>query len=164
MSVCRKRLIMWLILTGASVIAGIAIDIYLKTQTFPLSLRALGLFGIIVAHFPLKRTGKLLKDFESPEAWGCTIELVTTDIYQCLRHPHHLAVGLFMTSIGLLVGHPASFLVITITQWTWVIAFLFLVEEKELVEKFGEEYEAYRQKTPMLLPKPSCIIKVFTNT
>jgi hypothetical protein len=37
------------------------------------------------------------------------------------------------------------------------------VEERELVEKFGAEYQAYRQRVPMLFPKPSCIIQVFAK-
>ena len=65
-----------------------------------------------------------------------------------------------MTSLGLLIGYPWSFLLITITQWTWVIGFLFLVEEKELQEKFGEEYRAYRQQVPMLVPNPLCVLRV----
>jgi len=82
------------------------------------------------------------------------------DIYQCVRHPHHAAVGTFMTCLGLLIGHPGSFLLIMVTQWIWVIGFLFLVEEKELMEKFGEEYKAYRQQVPMLIANPFCLIRV----
>ena len=99
----------------------------------------------------------MLKALGKPGKWGCTNQLVTTDIYQCLRHPHHLGIGIFMTSLGLLIGHLWSFLIITLIQWVWVIGFLFLVEERELREKFGEEYEVYSQKVPMLLPKPSCV-------
>jgi protein-S-isoprenylcysteine O-methyltransferase Ste14 len=68
-----------------------------------------------------------------------------------------------MTSLGLLVGHPWSFLLIAITQWIWCIGFLFLVEEKELLEKFGEEYKAYRQQVPMLLPDPFCALRVLSQ-
>ena len=50
-----------------------------------------------------------------------------------------------MTSLGLLIGHLGSFLFITISQWAWIMGFLFLVEEKELAEKFGEQYQAYRR-------------------
>ena len=98
-----------------------------------------------------------------PEKWGCTTRLVTTDIYRCVRHPHHVGVGVFMTSLGLLIGHPWSFLFISITQWAWVLAFLFLVEEKELLEKFGEEYEAYRRQVPMLFANPICTIRVLSR-
>ena len=163
MSVCRIRLILWLFLAGTSIAAGIAADLILRTGPFPLPVRFLGLAGMVLAHFPLKRTGKLLKLLGDPEKWGCTSRLVTTDVYQCVRHPHHLSVGIFMTSLGLFIGHPWSFLIITIIQWLWILGFLFLVEERELVEKFGLEYKAYRQQVPMLFPKLLCVLRVLAK-
>lgn len=164
MSICRKRLIIWLLLSGISVVVGIVIDVVLRTESFPVLVRLVGLIGMILAHFPLKRTGRLLNILGEPKEWGCTSRLVTTDIYRCVRHPHHLGIGIFMTSLGLLIGHLWSFLIITVTQWAWIMVFLFLVEEKELIEKFGEEYKAYSQKVPMLVPKPICVFKVFTTS
>ena len=155
---------MWLVLTTISVVVGITLDIVLKTESFPLLVRFVGLIGMILAHFPLKRTGRLLKLLGEQKEWGCTNRLITTDIYKCVRHPHHLGVGIFMTSFGLLIGHVWSFLIIAITQWIWVISFLLLVEEKELTEKFGKEYKAYRQQVPMLFPKLNCVFRVFTKS
>jgi protein-S-isoprenylcysteine O-methyltransferase Ste14 len=164
LSICRKRLLIWLLLAGISIGAGITTDLVLKTKSFPALVRLVGLIGMLLAQFPLRRTGRLLNLLGEPKEWGCTSRLVTTDIYQCVRHPHHLGVGIFMTSLGLLIGHLWSFLIITISQWVWVIAFLFLVEEKELIEKFGEDYKAYRQKVPMLFPKSICVFRVFTQS
>jgi protein-S-isoprenylcysteine O-methyltransferase Ste14 len=163
LSICRKRLIIWSMLTGISIVAGIGTDIVLKTKSFPVLIRLVGLIGMLLAHFPLRRTGRLLNVLGEPKEWGGTSRLVTTDIYQCVRHPHHLGVGIFMTSLGLLIGHLWSFLIITMSQWVWVIAFLFLVEEKELIKKFGEVYKAYSHRVPMLFPKPICIFRVFTK-
>jgi protein-S-isoprenylcysteine O-methyltransferase Ste14 len=163
MSVCRNRLILWLFLAGISITGGIAIDLILQTQPFSLLVRFLGLAGVVLAHFPLKRTGKLLRLFGEAKVWGCTSRLVTKDLYQCVRHPHHLGVGIFMTSLGLLIGYPWSFLIITIIQWSWILGFLFLVEEPELMKKFGTEYQAYRQQVPMLFPKLLCAIRVLTK-
>jgi len=154
---------LWLLLAVTSVGGGRATDLVLRSAAFPLWVRLLGLLGMVLAHFPLKRTGKLLRRMGEPEKWGCTTRLVTTDIYQCVRHPHHVGVGFFMTSLGLLIGHPWSFLIITISQWAWVFGFLFLVEEKELVKKFGEEYKAYRRQVPMLFPNPVCAITVLSR-
>ncbi len=164
MSVCLKRLIYWLLMTGMSIAAGIVLDVSLRTAAFPLVIRLAGLPGIVVAHFPLKRTGRLLSRQGGVEQWGCTTQLVTTDIYQCVRHPHHLGVGIFMTSLGLLIGYPWTFLIITGVQWTWVIGFLLLVEEPELEAKFGDRYRTYRERIPMLLAHPRCLLRVFTGT
>jgi protein-S-isoprenylcysteine O-methyltransferase Ste14 len=163
MSKCRIRLILWLVLAGTSVVGGIVADLVVGTGPFPIVVRLLGVLGMVLAHFPLKRTGRLLRLLGEAEKWGCTTRLVTIDIYHCVRHPHHVAVGIFMTSLGLLIGYPWSFLLITITQWTWVLGFLFLVEEKELLEKFGEEYRGYRQQVPMLFPNPLCVLRVLSQ-
>lgn len=163
MSVCRIRLILWFFLAGTSIAAGIVTDLILRTEAFPVLLRVLGLAGMVLAHFPLKRTGKLLSLLGESKAWGCTSRLVTTDLYRCVRHPHHLGVGIFMTSLGLFIGYPGSFLIITVIQWLWILGFLFLVEERELVEKFGAEYKAYRQRAPMLFPKPLCVLRVLAR-
>jgi protein-S-isoprenylcysteine O-methyltransferase Ste14 len=154
---------LWLLLAGTSVGGGIVTDLILRSESFPILVRLLGFVGVVLAHFPLKRTGRLLRLLGESEEWGCTTRLVTIDIYRCVRHPHHLGVGIFMTSLGLLIGHPWSFLLITISQWMWVMGFLFLVEEKELLEKFGEDYRAYRQRVPMFFANPQCILQVLSK-
>lgn len=164
MSILHIRVILWLLLSGVSIGAGMVMDMVLKTGSFPVFVRLLGLVGMLLVHFPLKRTGKLLRLLGKTEKWGYTTRLVTTDIYRCMRHPHHLAIAIFMTSLGLFIGHPWSFLFIAFSQWVWVIAFLFLVEEKELVEKFGDEYRTYRQQVPMLLANPLCILRVLSKS
>ena len=163
MSVCRVRLLLWLILVFISIVGGVVTDLVMGTEPFPILVRALGLVGIILTYFPLKRTGRLLKLLGDSEKWGCTNRLVTTDLYRCVRHPHHLSVGIFMTSLGLLIGHLWSFLIITVIQWLWVLGFLFLVEEPELVKKFGTQYKAYRQQVPMLFPKLACAFQVLSK-
>ena len=157
---CRTRLIMWLLLAAGSITVGILADFILKTGAFPLWLRLAGMAGMVLVHFPLKRTGRLLKRLGESWEWGSTNRLVTTDIYRCLRHPHHVGVGIFMTCLGLLIGHMWSFLVISVVQWVWVVLFLYLVEERELAEKFGEEYRAYRRRVPMIFANPVCVLKV----
>jgi protein-S-isoprenylcysteine O-methyltransferase Ste14 len=157
---CRNRLVLWLVLAASSICAGAVADFTLRTGAFPVWLRLLGLAGMVLVYFPLKRTARLLKRLGESEDWGCTTRLVTTDIYRCMRHPHHAGVGMFMTCMGLLIGHWWSLLVITAVQWTWVMGFLYLVEERELAEKFGEEYRAYSRRVPMLFANPVCVLRV----
>lgn len=163
MSVCQIRLILWLILAGITVTGGVVTDLTLQTSPFPAWLRIIGLAGMLLMFFPLKRTGRLLNRMGEPEEWGCTNRLVTTDLYRCLRHPHHLFIGVIMTSLGLAIGHVWSFILIVVPQWIWIFGFLFLVEEKELLEKFGEEYAAYQRKVPMLIGDPTCLFEVLST-
>ncbi len=163
MSICRVRLILWLIFTGTAIAGGVLTDLLLQTSPFPVWLRVAGLAGMLLAHFPLKRTGRLLGRLADPEQWGCTNELVTTDLYSCLRHPHHLFIGIFMTALGLAIGHIVSFLLITVLQWLWILSFLLLVEEKELLSKFGKDYASYQHNVPMLVANPACLFKVLLS-
>ncbi|MBN2035946.1 MAG: hypothetical protein JW768_04320 [Chitinispirillaceae bacterium] len=163
MSLCLKRLILWFLFTGMSVFTGISADVILKTEPFPVLVRLAGFIGMILLHFPLKRTGRLLARRGETVGWGCTSRLITTDIYACVRHPHHVGIGLFMICLGLCIGHVWSLVIISLAQWAWVFLFLFLVEEKELEEKFGEEYKAYCRAVPMLIPKPACMVRVFST-
>jgi len=68
-----------------------------------------------------------------------------------------------MTSLGLLIGHRWSFLIITASQWLWIFGFLFLVEEPELRQKFGKAYEAYRRDVPMLVPQLRCAVRALSE-
>jgi len=159
-SKCRRRLIFWISLTIVSIGIGMFLDLGLfKTNDFPVIIRLTGLAGIILVHFLLKRTGKLLRLFGESEFWGWSTRLIIKNVYQCVRHPHHLGVGMFMTSLGILIGYPVTLTIITISQWLWVFLFVVFIEEKECLEKFGNEYRAYQKKVPMFFGNPFCIIR-----
>jgi protein-S-isoprenylcysteine O-methyltransferase Ste14 len=159
-SKCRRRLIFWISLTCLSIGTGLLLDIgFFKTNSFALFVRLIGIAGIILAHFLLKRTGKLLGRFGDCELWGWSTKLITCNVYGCVRHPHHLGVGMFMTFLGLAIGYPITFTVIAVTQWSWVFLFVILIEEKECLEKFGNDYREYSRITPMFFGNPVCIVK-----
>ena len=159
-SKCRKRLIIWITLTIISIVIGLLFDLsFIKTKSFPVFIRIIGFAGMFFAHFLLKRTGRLLRIYGECELWGWSTRLIIRNVYKCIRHPHHLGVGLFMTFLGLLIGYPISFLIITISQWLWIFLFVLFVEEKECLEKFGDEYRKYKKEVPMFLCNPLCIIK-----
>lgn len=159
-SKCLKRLIFWIFLTSISIGIGLLLDLsFIKTTGFPLYIRLIGLVGMILAHFLLKRTGKLLRLFGECELWGWLNQLIVKNEYKCVRHPHHLGVGLFMTFIGLLIGYPITCIIITTTQWIWVILFVLYIEEKECLKKFGMEYQKYKKNVPMFFGNPVCIVK-----
>ncbi|MFA5817854.1 MAG: methyltransferase [Bacteroidales bacterium] len=159
-SKCRKRLIFWISLTIISMGIGLLLDLSLiGTNSFPAFIRITGLAGVIFAHFLLKRTGKLLRIFGKCELWGWSTKLIVKNVYKCVRHPHHLGVGMFMTFLGLLTGYPVTFVIITATQWLWVFLFVLFIEEKECLEKFGNDYREYRKNVPMFFGNPFCIIR-----
>ncbi len=159
-SKCLKRLIIWILLTAVSIAIGLLLDLQLiKTKDFGILIRVVGFIGMFLSHFLLKRTGKLLRIYGKCELWGWSTRLITQNIYRCVRHPHHLGVGLFMTFMGLLIGYPVTFLIITVTQWIWVVLFVLIIEEKECMEKFQDEYLEYKKNVSMFIGNPVCILK-----
>lgn len=159
-SKCLKRLIIWLSLTIISIVAGLLIELnFTGTQSFPVFIRLIGVIGVILVHFLLKRTGKILRIYGKCELWGWSTSLITHNIYRCVRHPHHLGVGMFMTFLALFIGYPITFFIITISQWLWVFLFVLFIEEKECLEKFGDEYRKYKKEVPLFFGNPVCIVK-----
>ena len=159
-SKCLRRLVIWFFLTIVSIFIGLYLDLsVIVTKSFPIFVRIAGLIGIILVHFLLKRTGKLLRLFGDCELWGWSSKLITDNIYRCVRHPHHLGVGLFMTFLALLIGYPTTFIIIIISQWLWVYLFVIFIEEKECLEKFGDQYVKYSKNVPMFFGNPICIVK-----
>ena len=82
-----------------------------------------------------------------------TKKLVTTGPYGLCRNPMTLGELLYLTGLALSLGSP-SFLVLT---WAFffpvVVAYLKLVEERELEARFGEAYLAYKREVPFMLPR-----------
>ncbi len=154
----KRRFFLWLFVMLIPLVLGYSLD-SIYGFILPLWVRVLGLLGMIVAALILRTSGRMLRKFGQPEEWGWTTKLVTHGIYSCVRHPHHLGIGLFVTSFGLLPGGPFTFLLLTLTIWASVILFLIRVEEPEALEKFGEDYEEYRRRVPMIIPNPICMLR-----
>jgi protein-S-isoprenylcysteine O-methyltransferase Ste14 len=78
--------------------------------------------------------------------------LVDHKIYNILRHPAYAAVQYIVFGLALLNGNwfaLASALIFAFGLWAWV----WRVEEKELIERFGPAYIEYRQRVPAFWPR-----------
>lgn len=76
-------------------------------------------------------------------------KLITEGIYERMRHPLYTGDILLIWGIFLLV--PEVRLMAGAVWMTLVLAGWMLLEEKFLLEKFGQEYADYKKKTPMIL-------------
>lgn len=78
--------------------------------------------------------------------------LVTEGIYSVMRHPQYL--GLMFFTLGWLIHWPT---IIGAAMWP-LLALLYYrlarIEDRDLEERFGEEYRRYREAVPMFSPKP----------
>ena len=78
-------------------------------------------------------------------------KLVMSGLYSHVRHPQYIGGLLSHIGITFLVSGLYSLL---ITPFMVFLNILYCwKEEKELVREFGDEYEEYRKKVPMFLPR-----------
>lgn len=79
--------------------------------------------------------------------------LVTSGLYARVRHPQYL--GLILLTFGLLLWWPT---LLTVPMWVVLAAMYVRLagrEERDLAARYGEPYEAYRRRVPMILPRRS---------
>ncbi len=78
-------------------------------------------------------------------------ELVTSGLYRLVRHPQYS--GLFLIVLGMFIQWPT---IITVAMWPILILMYYRLarrEEREIENRFGEQYVTYRQRVPMLWPR-----------
>jgi protein-S-isoprenylcysteine O-methyltransferase Ste14 len=78
-------------------------------------------------------------------------KVITSGLYSVIRHPQyfggilaHIGISFLLSSFLSLITTPVVILLNYLISWK---------EEKELLKEFGKEYEDYKYKVPMFLPK-----------
>lgn len=71
--------------------------------------------------------------------------------YAIIRHPRYVEVLVGMLGYALISNYLAAYVVVAASvPVVWLIVVL---EERELAERFGEEYQQYRERVPMFVPR-----------
>ncbi len=78
-------------------------------------------------------------------------EIVTSGVYSIVRHPQYF--GWFLAHIGISVLLSVQYSLIFTPMLFVVIYLISRKEEDELINEFGKEYEYYRRKVPMIIPR-----------
>jgi protein-S-isoprenylcysteine O-methyltransferase Ste14 len=78
-------------------------------------------------------------------------QLVTEGVYRHMRHPAYSAIMLEVVSVPL-VANAYGMLVFAIGWYVTLILLRWHREEREMVSKFGEQYEQYRREVPAFVP------------
>ena len=77
--------------------------------------------------------------------------VVRTGVYGRVRHPRYLLYMLMMLSMAFLTGAVAIFLLAILNVLMYQI--LAPLEERELLDQYGPQYEAYRRSVPRFVPR-----------
>ena len=80
-----------------------------------------------------------------------TNRIATNGVYARVRHPQYL--GGLLAHIGISFLFSAEFSLLVTPIMIALICLISLKEEQELLREFGKEYEDYKKKVPMLIPK-----------
>jgi protein-S-isoprenylcysteine O-methyltransferase Ste14 len=80
-------------------------------------------------------------------------KIVTKGVYSIVRHPQY--VGGLAAHVGISFLLSAWYSLLFTPLMVGVIYVVSKKEEKELIKEFGREYQDYKQKVPMLIPKLS---------
>lgn len=80
-----------------------------------------------------------------------TEKIVTTGVYSIVRHPQYL--GGLLSHVGISILLSALYSSFSTPLMIVLVYFISCKEEEELIREFGKEYEDYKEKVPMLIPR-----------
>jgi protein-S-isoprenylcysteine O-methyltransferase Ste14 len=78
-------------------------------------------------------------------------KLLKDGIYRVVRHPRYLSAGIAVIAVALFVDYVGVYVLILLL---FPLGYPMLVfEERDLVDRFGEEYRQYQREVPCILPR-----------
>jgi len=80
-------------------------------------------------------------------------KLIKTGIYKFIRHPRYLIYFILWPLAMVLFTGYFIFFFFFLLATTILLVLLISTEERELIERFGQEYKEYKKKSFALLPK-----------
>jgi len=78
-------------------------------------------------------------------------KLLTEGLYATIRHPRYVEVLLFTAAYAFFANHVGSYIATVLSVPALYI--VVLMEEKELRDRFGAEYEDYCRRVPRFFPR-----------
>jgi protein-S-isoprenylcysteine O-methyltransferase Ste14 len=90
-----------------------------------------------------------------PELKGSGEEqtILRDGVYARIRHPRYVGITVNLVGTALLTNYLVGYLLVVFTLLTlWAVTVL---EERELVERFGDEYRRYQAAVPRFVPRRS---------
>jgi len=140
--------------------AGVALDRILKAPSFFAGVPNLLAGGILAAGgFSLAVwtiAAQLSRGRGTPLPLMPTQRLLTDGPYAVCRNPMALGTLIAYLGVGTAAGSPCG-LGVVVVLGCLLLAYVRVVEERELERRFGSAYRAYRTQVPFLFPKVSSL-------
>src|SRR5678815_699334 len=77
--------------------------------------------------------------------------LLQEGIYGVVRHPRYLSAGVSVIAGAFFINYAGLYILVLLLV---PVGYLMIVlEERELIERFGEEYRKYQRSVPRLIPR-----------
>ena len=147
--------IFWLIIPFLIVVVSSYIDqrLHLPTFSYGLINPLVGLLFIVVgwlfANWTVKVQFSLGKG--TPIPLMATQKLIVEGPYTYCRNPMTLGTAIFYLGVAMWLGS-VSAVGLGLIYPVGILIYIKLIEEKELEDRFGFEYMAYKKNTPFLIP------------
>lgn len=77
--------------------------------------------------------------------------LLQDGIYRVVRHPRYLSAGVGIIANALFINYAGLYILILLLVPPGLVMTVF--EERELVDRFGEEYRKYQREVPQFIPR-----------
>ena len=84
------------------------------------------------------------------EEFEATTKLVTTGVYKYIRHPMYGSFLIF--GYGVFLKHIDTVTIVLVVINTVALYLTALVEQVEMIKRFGNEYKEYMKETKMFIP------------
>ena len=85
-----------------------------------------------------------------PELKGESSQLIDQGIYRLVRHPRYLAILIGIVGWSLMTNYVGVYVLSLVT--IPLLVAVAMLEERELVTRFGDRYIEYRKKVPQIIP------------
>jgi len=71
--------------------------------------------------------------------------------YRLVRHPRYLSAGIGVVGNALIINHVGMYVMILIVYPAGFV--MLMLEERELIDRFGEEYRQFQREVPKIIPR-----------
>ncbi|MFA6224384.1 MAG: isoprenylcysteine carboxylmethyltransferase family protein [Desulfomonilaceae bacterium] len=130
------------------------IEAYLVTERFLVSKAMLGLLSLASGILLLIWTvlPRFMTEKETPVLLVSTQKLIVQGPYKICRNPMLLGAIIYYFGVGTLWRSITTGLIMLFLGLIIGTVYNKYIKERKLTEQFGEEYQAYKSKTPFLIP------------